>query len=84
MNPGDVESIDAIILASYRLISGKAGEKRDWSRVQSLFAPGARLIPTSKDAGVSLPDGQPPEPLDVDGYVARVGAYFDQNGFFET
>src|SRR3984893_18489102 len=83
-NLEDVESIGAIISASYRLISGKAGEKRDWARVRSLFAPGARLIPTSKEAGVKPPDGQTPEPLDVEGYTARVSEYFNQNGFVET
>lgn len=29
-NPADVESIDAIIAASYDVISGPAGQKRDW------------------------------------------------------
>ena len=83
-NPADVESIDAIITASYRLISGNAGEKRDWLRVRSLFAPGARLIPLNKKVGVRLAAGKTPEPLDVDAYVARVTDYFDQTGFFET
>jgi hypothetical protein len=83
-NMADVESVDAIISAAYRLISGKAGEKRDWARVRSLYAPGARLIPTSKEAGVRIPDGGTPEPLDVEAYIARVNAYFDQTGFFET
>jgi hypothetical protein len=83
-NPADVESIEAIIAAAYRLISGDAGEKRNWDRVRSLFAPGARLIPTSKQAGVRVPDGQTPDPLDVERYISRVTEYFDQNGFFET
>lgn len=80
----DVESIDAIISASYRLISGEAGEKRNWAKMRSLFAPGARLIPTTKEAGVKAADGETPEPLDVEGYIARVDGYFEHNGFFET
>jgi hypothetical protein len=80
----DVESIDAIISAVYQVISGDAGQKRDWDRLRSLYAPGARLIPTTKQAGVSLPDARPPEPLDVERYIRRVSDYFDQNGFFET
>src|SRR5215470_10818169 len=82
-NPADVESIDAVILASYETISGRAGEKRDWDRMRSLFAPEARLIPTNKEPGVRVPDGKTPEPLDLEGYIARVEDYFDKNGFFE-
>ncbi|HYY97557.1 MAG TPA: hypothetical protein VE642_03150, partial [Pyrinomonadaceae bacterium] len=43
----DVASIDSIIAAVYDVISGPAGQKRDWDRMRSLFVPGARLIPTS-------------------------------------
>jgi hypothetical protein len=83
-NMADVESVDAIISTAYRLISGKAGEKRDWPRLRSLYAPGARFIPTSKEAGLRIPDGGTPEPLDVERYIVRVSDYFDQTGFFET
>ena len=84
VNPEDVDSLDAIIRAAYDVISGKAGEERDWSRLRSLFMPGARLIPTSREAGVKIPDGHTPEPLDVGSYIARVNDYFEKNGFFET
>jgi len=83
-NPADVDSIDAIITTSYRLISGKAGEERDWARMRTLFAPGVRLIPTSRQAGTRGPVGQPPEPLDVDMYIERVRPFFEENGFYET
>src|SRR5207249_6447509 len=46
-NALDVESIDAIIAATYDVISGPAGKRRDWDRERSLFYPGARLIPTA-------------------------------------
>jgi len=45
-NPADVASVDAIITALYDVISGPAGQSRDWNRFRSLFIPGARLIPT--------------------------------------
>ena len=80
----DVESIDSIITAAYEVISGKAGEKRDWDRLRSLFAPGARMIPTSREAGVRLPDDQTPEPLSVESYISRVEGYFQTNGFYEV
>src|SRR5205823_6039966 len=46
----DVESIDAIITATYDVISGPAGKKRDWDRMRPLFFPGSRLIPTAQQA----------------------------------
>ena len=36
-NPADVASIDAIMKAVYDVISGDAGQKRDWDRFRSLF-----------------------------------------------
>lgn len=45
-DPTDVASADAIVAALYDVISGPAGQKRNWDRFRSLFAPGARLIPT--------------------------------------
>ena len=44
--PADVATEDAILAALYDVISGPAGQKRDWDRMRSLFQPGARLIPT--------------------------------------
>jgi hypothetical protein len=80
-NAADVESVDAIIAASYDVISGPAGKKRDWNRDRSLFYPGARLIPTAKPGAN---DSLAPQILDVDGFIARVEPYFAEHGFFET
>jgi hypothetical protein len=44
----DVESMEAILAALYDVISGPANTPRDWGRFRSLFAPGARLIPTQR------------------------------------
>ncbi len=48
-DPADVESIDAIMTAVYDVISGEAGEARDWDRFMSLFIPEARLIPSGRN-----------------------------------
>lgn len=83
-DPGDVASIDAIIAAAYDVISGPAGQARDWDRERSLFIPGARLIPTAKTAGEMNQDGTiAPQVLDVDGYIERSRDYLVKNGFFE-
>ncbi|HKS80928.1 MAG TPA: hypothetical protein VJR23_05440 [Candidatus Acidoferrales bacterium] len=75
----DVASPDAILAATYDVISGPAGQKRDWDRFRSLFSPGARLIAVSKK-----PDGK----LGVfsvtpDQYATYGDPYFAKNGFFE-
>ncbi|HUF25806.1 MAG TPA: hypothetical protein VMM18_02395 [Gemmatimonadaceae bacterium] len=77
--PADVESIDAIIAALYDVISGPAGQRRDWDRMRSLFVPGARLIP------VRVPADGPATPVvvDVEGYIARSGPMLERDGFFE-
>jgi hypothetical protein len=77
--PADVASIDAILGALYDVISGPAGQKRDWDRMRSLFAPGARLIPTGR-----RPDGTyGMRTWDVEQYVATAGASLEKSGFFE-
>jgi hypothetical protein len=81
-DPDDVASIDAIITAAYDGISGRAGEERDWDRERSLFYPGARLIPTAKDAGTSDSNLEP-QMLEVEDYIARARAYFGTTGFYE-
>jgi hypothetical protein len=75
----DVASMDGILAALYDVISGPAGQKRDWDRLRSLFVPGARLIPTGG------PAGQPPTARiwSVEDYIQRAGPGLERNGFFE-
>src|SRR6266404_5052932 len=82
-DPRDVESIDAIIAAAYDVISGPAGQERDWNRERSLFYPGARLIPTASVPGRNDVDLEP-QILDVEGYIARAEPLFEKAGFYET
>jgi hypothetical protein len=78
-NPADVSSPDAILTAVYDVISGPAGQKRDWNRFRSLFYSGARLIPTDakKEGGFKLRSYTAQE------YIDRGAPYFEQHGFFE-
>lgn len=78
-NPADVASEDAIIAALYDVISGPAGQKRNWDRMRSLFQPGARLIPTFKAQDGSWQQ----RTWTVDEYVTTAGATLEQRGFFE-
>jgi hypothetical protein len=78
-NPADVASPDAIMAATYDVISGPAGQKRDWDRMRSLFYPGARLIRTAskKEGGMSATS------FSVQEYIDRASVYFEKNGFWE-
>jgi hypothetical protein len=77
--PTDVASLDAIIAALYDVISGPAGQKRDWDRMRSLFSPGARLIPSGR-----RPDGSSFQLVwTVDQYITASGAVLERDGFFE-
>jgi hypothetical protein len=79
-DPSDVSSIDAIMTAVYDVISGPAGEKRDWGRFRSLFVSGARLIPVALDQNGERMEARM---LSPEGYTERSRAYLEENGFFE-
>jgi len=78
-NPADINSIDAIMASTYAVISGPAGQQRDWNRFRSLFLPGARLaalVPKKEggyDARVITPDD----------YAKFADTYFQKESFFE-
>lgn len=75
----DVDSIDAIVAALYDVISGPAGQARDWNRLRSLFVPTARMMPVGLrpdgSAGMRL--------LQVNDYVASSGPLLVEKGFHE-
>jgi hypothetical protein len=79
-DPADVGSIDAIIAAVYDVISGPAGEARDWDRWHSLFIEEARLIPVGRSADGAA-RARVMTPAD---YAEGSGAYLEENGFFEV
>ena len=77
--PEDVASIDAIIAALYDVISGPAGQKRNWDRFRSLFVQGARLIPTGR-----RPDStRVIRTITPDEYATNIGPQLETGGFFE-
>lgn len=79
-NPGDVESIDAIITALYDVISGEAGEARDWDRWHSLFAEGATLSAIARG-----PDGTVRRVrMTPESWVERSGSIIERDGFIEA
>lgn len=86
--PADVASIESIVAAVYDVISGPAGQARDWNRFRSLFVPGARLIPISAvhqnpSSGGNAPPRFMTRVLSVEDFVAGSSRYTQTNGFFE-
>lgn len=78
-DPSDVESVDAIMTAVYDVISGAAGEPRDWDRMRSLFLPEARLIPsfTNPAGAIGI------QFLSLDDWIDQATGWFAENAFYE-
>ncbi len=74
----DVNSMAAILLAIYDVISGPAGG-RDWSRFRSLFLPQARFTEVSTG-----PDGSKMVlTWNVDEFIRDAGEVFSKDAFYE-
>jgi hypothetical protein len=73
-NAADLAGIDAAIRGVYEVISGPPGQKRDFDRMRTLFAPGATLKATGPKGvrGGSVED-----------YISRNQAILEKEGFTE-
>jgi hypothetical protein len=78
----DTHSIEAIIARLYALISGPAGQPRDWDAFRAMFIDGARMIPTNR----AIHDGRgghPPEVMDVETFIRTTTPVLEAMGFEE-
>jgi hypothetical protein len=73
-NPADVDSIESIMRAIYDVISGPAGQRRDWNRMRSLFTANARMMPYGSRG---LRSGG------VEDYISSSGPFLEERGFVE-
>jgi hypothetical protein len=75
----DVATLDSILHALYHVLSGPAGQQRDWNRFRSLFHPDARLIP------VVSPADEPTRArvLTPEQFIQRVEPIFATEDFWE-
>ena len=77
--PADVATPEAIVAALYDVISGDAGEARDWDRFRSLFHASGRLMPAGANAqGVGGTRVLTPED-----YITLAGPGLVRDGFHE-
>lgn len=74
-----VQTLDSTIETLYDVISGEAGEKRDWELFKYLFTDDARLLPSgpNEDGKIGY------RAMTPDGYIETSGAWLEENGFFE-
>jgi Domain of unknown function (DUF4440) len=73
-NAADLAGINRTIHDTYAVISGPAGQKRDFDKMRALFAPGAllRVITPKGIRGGTLDD-----------YIAKSGPILEKEGFTE-
>jgi len=79
VNSADVSSVDAIMHSLYDVISGPAGEKRNWDRMRTLFLPEGKLMATGKKADGTM--GK--RVMTVEDYIQTSGPFLEKEGFFE-
>ena len=73
-DPADIAAIDAALDDVYAVISGPAGQERDFERMRTLFTPDARL-------SAITPRGL--NGMTVDGYIEQSGPFLVSSGFTE-
>ncbi len=78
-NPADVSSVEAIINAVYDVISGPAGQQRNWERMRTMFVPDARMMATVKRSTGEYVR----RVMSVEEYIKASGPYLEKDGFFE-
>ncbi|MEC8495624.1 MAG: amidohydrolase family protein, partial [Planctomycetota bacterium] len=80
-DPADVSTIDALLESLYDVISGDAGEARDWDRFRSLFHPElGRLTPLRPDPAKGAWEVMSMTP---DDYVTRAERWTQRQAFHE-
>ena len=75
----DVSSIDDIMKAFYEVISGPAGEARQWSRDRTLYVPGVRFV----SMGVNVKGEPVAHVVDHQQFVDSTDTDLTAKGFFE-
>ncbi len=77
--PQDVATLDGIISAFYDVVSGPAGQPRQWSRDRTLYIPGVLFIPTKVGK-----DGRPSHKImSHQQFVDASNASVVSQGFYE-
>src|SRR5689334_12634112 len=76
----DVATIDGVMKAFYEVISGPAGQPRQWSRDRSLYIPDVRFVSIEKRRDGTIEA----QPISHQEFVDRSDAGLVKNGFYES
>jgi hypothetical protein len=76
--PEDVGTIDGVVRAFYEVISGPAGQPRQWDRDRTLYLPGMRFVALREEGGAVVADV-----MDHDAFVSATDSFMVSEGFFE-
>jgi len=79
LQTSDVDSLDHVVSALYEVISGPAGQARNWERMRSLFAPNASMGAAVVSKKQSVSDIE----FNVEKYISMSGPYLEKSGLFE-
>jgi hypothetical protein len=77
--PADVGTMDGILAAFYDVISGPAGQPRQWARDRTLYIPGVRFVSLSVDSAAQIHAAV----MDHQTFVDRSNGALVARGFFE-
>jgi hypothetical protein len=75
----DVATVDSIIKSVYDVISGPAGQKRNWDRMRSLFTEDARMVAIGRTQAGEVRRRH----MTVEDYIKLNGPALEERGFFE-
>lgn len=78
--PEDVATIDGIVTAFYEVISGPAGEPRDWARDATLYKPGITFTPVSVHPETGEPSAST---IPKSQFIEQTDAWMVEHGFVE-
>ncbi len=76
--PEDISTIDGILKAYYEVVSGPAGQPRDWARDRGLYISGVKFVAMSVKEGRAVA-----EVMTHEQYVERTNDWLVKNGFDE-
>ena len=76
--PADVATVDGVVKAYYDVITGPAGQPRQWSRDRSLYIPDLRFVATGETQGKAYA-----RVMTHQDFVDGSDSSFVHDGFFE-
>lgn len=78
-DPESAHDISTLVTRLYQIVSGKAGEERDWAALKMLHKPDAIITPVFHQGDVAIANR-----YDLEGFINLNKQYFKDVDFYET